>query len=246
MTSEMSYFRIRSINRQILFVFAIVAGGQLFSQEARTDARTGKSPSADSAAHSQGKLPTPTPTPQAPANRQQLQRLAKEADKVLDKIQTEENDLYLRLNYFEKPERLDPGSYASKDEIAQWRSILQQLKTQNDKVADLYANVGKELDAALKSAGENEEIAGRFKKLILDGFPWDQIERKKKLIADFIEEHGNLLTFYEKNWGSWIKGSDPKKPAFTSVSAGNIYKRLKDQIVSTSDEIQKEYKAMSE
>ena len=114
------------------------------------------------------------------------------------------------------------------------------------KVAELYANVAKELDAALKSAGENQDIAARFKKLILDGFPWDQIERKKKLIADFIEEHGNLLTFYEKNWGSWVKGSDPRKPEFTSASAGNIYKRLKDQIVSTSEQIEKEYKAMSD
>jgi hypothetical protein len=245
MTSLMLYFRMRPTKRLILFIIAIFAAIPLFSQRAHRDAQTEKSPSSDSAVHPQGNQPAPSPGPQS-ANQQQLERLAKAADKVLDKIQTEENVLYSRLNYFEKPERLDPSSYASKDEIAQWRNILQQLKAQHDKVADLYANVAKELDEALKSAGENEEIAARFKKLILDGFPWDQIERKKKLIADFIEEHGNLLTFYDKNWGSWVKGSDPRKPEFTSGSAGNIYKRLRDQIVSTSDQIQKEYKAMSE
>ena len=62
----------------------------------------------------QGNQPAPSPGPQS-ANQQQLERLAKAADKVLDKIQTEESVLYSRLNYFEKPERLDPSSYASKD-----------------------------------------------------------------------------------------------------------------------------------
>jgi hypothetical protein len=238
-----SSVRVPSAKHLILLIAWIFAAGQLFSQKAQTAIRTGTS---ELAVNPQGKRPASSPTPHAPANSLQLERLAKAADKVLDKIQVEENDLYLRLNYFEKPERLDPSSYASKDEIAEWRNILQQLKAQHDKVADLYANVGKDLDAALKSAGENEEIAGRFKKLILEGFPWDQIERKKKLIADFIEQHGNLLTFYDKNWGSWIKGSDPKKPEFSSAAAGNIYKRLRDQIVSTSDQIQKEYKSMSE
>jgi hypothetical protein len=233
------------VKRLILFSIAIFAALSLYSQKAQTNAQTEKSPSPDPTVHTQGSQASPRPTSQA-ANQQQLERLAKAADKVLDKIQSEENDLYSRLNYFDKPERLDPNSYASKDEIAQWRGILQQLKAQHDKVAELYANVGKELDAALKSAGENEDIAARFKKLILDGFPWDQIERKKKLISDFIEEHGNLLTFYEKNWGSWVKGSDLRKPEFTSASAGNIYKRLKDQIVSTSEQIQKEYKTMSD
>jgi hypothetical protein len=246
MTFAMSYSRIRPTKRLIVFIVTIFAGGPLLSEQTQTDGRTGKPASSDPAVRAQGSQSGLTPAPQTSANPQQLERLAKAADKALDKIQTEENDLYLRLNYFQKPERLDPNSFASKDEIAQWQGILQQLKQQNDKVSDLYVNVGKELDVVLKSAGANEEVAGRFKKLILDGFPWDQIERKKKLIADFIEEHGKLLTFYNKNWGSWIKGSDPRKPEFTSASAGNIYKRLRDEIVSTSDQIQKEYKAMSE
>jgi len=46
--------------------------------------------------------------------------------------------------------------------------------------------------------------------------------------------------------GLLVKRADPGKPEFTSTSASNIYKRLRDQIVSTGDQIQKEYKSMSE
>jgi hypothetical protein len=52
--------------------------------------------------------------------------------------------------------------------------------------------------------------------------------------------------FYEKNWGSWTSHNDANKPEFTSASAANIYKRLRDQILTTSEEIEKEYKEMSE
>jgi hypothetical protein len=240
------FFQIRLATHLLLCVTVIFAAGPLFSEEAQTNGRTAKSASSNPVERAPQAKSGPTAATHAPANRQQLERLAKVADKVLDQIQAEENDLYLRLNYFEKPERLDPSSFASKDEIAQWRGILEQLKQQSDKVADRYANVAKDLDTAFKSAGANDEVSAAVKKLIVAGFPWDQIEKKRRLIADLIEEHGNLLTFYEKNWGSWDKGADPGKPVFTSTSASNIYKRLRDQIVSTGDQIQKAYKTMSE
>ena len=47
-------------------------------------------------------------------NKSQLERLTNAADKVLNRIQNEENDLYLRVNYFEKPDRLDPNSWHPK------------------------------------------------------------------------------------------------------------------------------------
>jgi hypothetical protein len=240
------YSQIRLARHLLLYATAIFAAGSLFSEQAQTNGPRAKAASSDPVERASQAQAKPTAATQAPPGRQQLERLSKVADKVLDQIQAEENDLYLRLNYFEKPERLDPSSFASKDEIAQWRGLLEQLKQQSDKVAERYANVAKDLDGAFKSAGTNEGVAAAVKKFILDGFPWDQIEEKKRLIADFIEEHGNLLTFYEKNWGSWVKTADPGKPQFTSTSASNIYKRLRDQIVSTGDQIQKEYKSMSE
>jgi hypothetical protein len=80
----------------------------------------------------------------------------------------------------------------------------------------------------------------------MDGFPWETIEKKNNLLSDFIDEQAKLLLFYEKNWGSWTRGSEPNKPEFTSASAANIYKRLRDQILKTSEELEKEYKAISE
>jgi hypothetical protein len=191
--------------------------------------------------------PSGTATPQeSSVNKSQLERLTNAADKVLSRIQKEENDLYLRVNYFEKPDRLNPNSYASKEEVAQWQGLLQQLKEKHDLVTELYADLGKNLDTALKDAGASKELVDRFKKLVIDGFPWEEIEKKKKLIADFIDEQGKLLSFYDKNWGSWTTSTNPDKPEFTSASAANIYKRLRDQILNISEQIEKEYKAMSE
>jgi hypothetical protein len=185
-------------------------------------------------------------TPEGPlVNPQELELLTKAADKVLNRIQSEENDLYLRVSYFEKPDRLNPNSYASKDEVAQWQDLLRQLKEKYDLVCKLYADLGKSLDAELRTAGGNDEVVARFKKFIIDGFPWATIEKKKSLIADFIDEQSKLLSFYEKNWGTW-SSSDSNKPEFTSASVANIYKKLREQILNTSEEIEKQYKEMSE
>jgi hypothetical protein len=177
---------------------------------------------------------------------EELKRLTRAADKVLNRIQSEENDLYLRISYFEKPGRLDPNSYASKNEVAEWQGILQQLQEKHDLVAQLYAGVGKDLDAELRNAGATEEIVARFRKYIMDGFPWPAIEKKNNLLNDFIDEQAKLLSFYVKNWGTWTTTSDSKMPEFTSASAANIYKRLRDQILKTSEELEKGYKEISE
>lgn len=227
--------------------FALSGFGALVAQAQSTASPT-PSPKINSdnpALRSSGKSSV-TATPAEPQiNPEQLGRMTKAADKVLNQIQSEENDLYLRVNYFEKPDRLDPNSYASKDEVAQWQGLLQQLREKHDLVSQLYADVGKNLDAELRTAGGNDEIVSRFKKFIMDGFPWATIEKKKSLIADFIDEQAKLLSFYEKNWGSWNRSGDSSKPEFTSASAANIYKKLRDQILVTSEEIEKEYQEMS-
>jgi hypothetical protein len=241
-------FRRRLVNGILPPIVALTGFGAIFAQAQQTGTPAPKPQTSPSnpATRSSGK-PSGTATPKEPAvNPQELDRLTKAADKVLDRIQSEENDLYLRVNYFEKPERLNPNSYASKDEVAQWRGLLQQLKEKHDLVAQHYADVGKDLDAEFRNAGASEEVVAKFKKFILDGFPWDTIEKKKTLITDFIDEQTKLLLFYEKNWGSWSSTGDANKPEFTSASAANIYKRLRDQILNTSEEIEKEYKEMSE
>jgi hypothetical protein len=192
--------------------------------------------------------PTVTASPvQSPnIDRAQAERLTNAAGKVIDRIQGGESDLHLRLSYFEKPDRLDPNSYASKDEVTQWQGTLQQLKAQHDRVAQMYTDLGKDLNTALQGTGSNPAITSGFRKYIMDGFPWPTIEKKSGLIADYIDEHQKLLLFYQKNWGSWIPGGTSDNPAFNSASAAAIYKKLRAQILATGDELEKAYKEMSQ
>jgi hypothetical protein len=246
MTSTLQ-FRIHLLKQCVPVIIALAGSGIAFGQVERPGAPPQK-PQANPenpALRSPGQSGKAT-TQESLVNNPQLERLTNAADTVLNRIQNEENDLYLRVNYFEKPDRLNPNSYASKEEVAQWQEILQQLKEKHDLVTQLYADLGKNLDAALKDAGAGKELVDQFKKFVMDGFPWEEIEKKKELIADFIDEQGKLLTFYDKNWGSWTTSTNPNKPEFTSASAASIYKRLRDQILNTSEQIEKEYKAMSE
>jgi hypothetical protein len=245
MRSKLHFRRRRVVG--VVKLMVALGFGAIFAQaqENGSPASTPQVPVNNPALRSPAK-PAGKGTPTEPQiNPQELERLTKAADKVLNRIQSAESDLYLRVNYFEKPNRLNPNGYGSKEEVVQWRSLLQQLKEKHDQVAQLYADVGKDLDAELRNAGGNEEIVARFRKFIMDGFPWATIEKKKNLIADFIDEQAKLLLFYEKNWGSWISTSDSNKPEFTSASAANIYKRLRDQILTTSEEIENEYHEMS-
>jgi len=245
--TSMLQFRAYLLKQCIPVIIAVAGSGIALGQAEKSGAPSQK-PQANPenpALRSHGESDKAT-SQESLVNRPQLERLTNAADKVLNRIQDEENDLYLRLSYFEKPDRLNPNSYASREEVAQWQGMLQQLKEKHDLVAQLYADLGKDLDAALKDAGASKELVDQFKKLVMDGFPWEEIEKKKKLIADFIDEEGKLLSFYDKNWGSWTTSTNPSKPEFTSASAANIYKRLRDQILDTSEQIEKEYKTMSE
>jgi hypothetical protein len=230
-----------------LVVFLTCSGGRTAQAQTASPTPKPKNNNSDKPPLRSSERSSVAATPTEPQiNPQELERLTKAADKVLNRIQTEENDLYLRVNYFEKPDRLNPNSFASKDEVSQWQRLLEQLKGKHDLVAQLYGDVGKNLDVEFRAAGGSDEIVAKFKKFIMDGFPWATIEKKKSLIADFIDEQAKLLSFYQQNWGSWKSTGDSNKPEFTSASAANIYKKLRDQIVNTSDEIEKQYKEMSE
>jgi hypothetical protein len=242
---KMTYFQKRTIQGAVLVMAVLALGGLVArAQEAVSPPPKPQIKPDNPALRSSGK---PSGVPNSPQIKpQELERLEKAADKVINRIQSEESDLYLRVSYFEKPSRLDPNSYASRDEVAQWQGMLQQLKEKHDLVAQLYADVGKDLEAELLNTSASGEAAARFKKYIMDGFPWETIEKKNSLLTDFIDEQAKLLSFYEKNWGSWTRGSDSNKPEFASASAANIYKRLRDQILKTSEELEREYKAISE
>jgi hypothetical protein len=244
-----SHFRIQSMPR-FGFLLSAFIGFETLPAQAQDTANPGLNPQVNRdrpalrSAENEPSGASPAQTPRI--DRAEIERFTNAAEKVLDRIQSGESDLHLRLTYFEKPDRLNPNSYASKGEVTQWQGILQQLKDQHDRVEQMYRNLGKDLDTALQSIGANTATTEGFRKYIMDGFPWPTIEKKKELIADYIDEHGKLLLFYQKNWGSWSAGKNPGNPEFTSASAASIYKKLREQILNTAEEIENQYKAMSQ
>ena len=202
----MTHFRKKTIQGAVL-VMAVLAGlGGLVAraQEAASPSPKPQIKPDNPALRSSGK---PSGTPESPRIKpQELERLTKAADKVLNRIQSEESDLYLRVSYFEKPSRLDPNSYASKDEVAQWQGMLQQLKEKHDLVAQLYADVGKNLEAQLLNTSASGEAAAQFKKYIMDGFPWETIEKKNNLLTDFIDEQATAALVLRKKLGLMDEG----------------------------------------
>ena len=247
-----SHIRATEAARFAFLLAALLRFGALPAHPQDTETTPGLNPQVSKdnpalrAAGTQSAAPDASPGQAAPPDQAAIERMADSARKVLDRIQIGESDLHLRLTYFEKPVRLDPNSYASKDEITQWLGMLQQLKEQHDRVAQMYSDLGKDLDAALQGTGTNPANTATFRKYIMDGFPWPTIDRKKGLIADYIDEHQKLLLFYQKNWGAWTPGSNPGNPAFHSGSAEATYKKLREQILATGDKIEKEYEEMSQ
>src|SRR5580704_15125972 len=78
----------------------------------------------DTPSRTPGTKPGPTSTPkytdeQVQAMISKVQdRIRNATDQVMGRFQKEENDLYIRFSYFNKPNRLNPSTYSSKEEIA--------------------------------------------------------------------------------------------------------------------------------
>jgi hypothetical protein len=225
---------------------AVSSPGMVFAQDAKSKL---KSPITDPTAAKSSATPSATKgraqaTPDKTMLEAAQQALGDAANKVLNRIQTEESDVHTRLGYFEKDDRLDPSTFKSVDEVVQWRTLLAELKQRSESVADLYDNLGKYLDVALRNAKVNEQIAARFKEEVVNGFPWDTIHKKSALMSEYITDHGKLLDFYEKNWGSWKAASGTV--IFQDAHLAVTFQKLRDQIIATGKELDEQYKAMSE
>jgi hypothetical protein len=195
-----------------------------------------------------------TPTPSASVSEAEKRVLEAEktalqgaANKLCGQIQIEENDLYHRLSFLEKPARLDPNSYASPDEINQWRTLLQQFKDKAEKVNGLYRDLEKNFYAEVRNSkvAVDPVIVSKFKTILLGAFPWETINRKSFLLTQYAEEHQKLLDFYQKNWGTWGRAGKDGKPVFQSASLSTTYNKLREDIVSTGHQLEEEYIAMT-
>jgi predicted metal-dependent phosphoesterase TrpH len=208
--------------------------------------------------YAQGPAPSATPPPpsgsQAPRFTEQQkqemaaklrERVGKAADEVMGRIRKEEGDLYNRFSYLRKPDRLNPNTYTSKNDVEQWRQLLQQFNEKADTVDKLYANADLDLGNALIQQRINQGIAEQIKKALLSSFPWDIIKRKNQLIKEFVSDFGNLLTFYANNWASWKKDSAGGAPAFDDPKLAASYQSLKEKINAVGTQIEDQYQAMT-
>jgi hypothetical protein len=173
-------------------------------------------------------------------------RIKKAADAVIGRIQKEEADVRLKFAYLRKPERLDPNSYGSKDDITVWRNSLEQLKNKETGLDKLYADVDLDLGNALVQQQINQSIADQIKNELLKSFPWSVIKKKSELMHDFIAEHDDLLTFYDTNWGSWKPGSQPGTATFADAKLAATFQGLKDKTSATGQQIEEQYKVMTQ
>jgi hypothetical protein len=171
-------------------------------------------------------------------------RIKKAADAVLGRIQKEEDGVRLKFNYLRKPERLDPNTYGSKNDITIWRDSLQDLKAKENGLDKLYADAEQDLGNALIQQQINQGIADQIKNEILKSFPWAIIKRKSDLMRDFISDHDDLLTFYDQNWGAWKPGSEPGKATFADPKLAATFQDLKGKINASGQQIEEQYKLM--
>ncbi len=171
-------------------------------------------------------------------------RIRKAADAVLGRIEKEETGVRLKFSYLRKPERLDPNTYGSKNDITIWRDSLQQLRERENGLDKLYADADQDLGNALVQQQINQAVADQVKNELLKSFPWSIIKKKSELMQEYMGEHGDLLTFYDKNWGSWKPGSTPGTVTFADRTLAATFQNLKEKINATGEQIEEQYKLM--
>jgi hypothetical protein len=169
-------------------------------------------------------------------------RIGKAADHVMGKLQKAENDIFMRFGYFQKADRLDPNAYASRDEVSQWQQSLKELKQKQDALEQLYSNVDQDLGGALLAERIDPRIGEQVKKELLQTFPWDTIKKKNQLMQQYLVGHGELLTFYDKNWGTWKHGANPL--TFENQQLNGTYQDLKAKITTLGNQLANQYRAL--
>jgi hypothetical protein len=165
-------------------------------------------------------------------------RIAEATDRVMTKIIDQEKDLRMRLGYFQRPERFDPNSFASKEEIQNWQKLVDQFQESRDQTAKLYGDASENLEAALLNVKIAPALAAAIRKEIIGSFPWDDIVKKDDLLTTYVGYHRQLLTFFDQNWKTWQSA----KPYFADQKTQADYDKLCQEITSTGKEIDTIYK----
>jgi hypothetical protein len=194
----------------------------------------------------------PAPTVASGFSEQQLQemvmklqgRIKSAADAVIGRIEKTEADIHLRFSYLRKPQRLDPNSYGSKDDITAWRNSVQQLRDMETTLDKLYSNAEIDLGTALIQQQVNPAVADQIRNELLKSFPWPAIKKKSDLMKQYIDAHQELLEFYDKNWGTWKPGPTPGTAVFDKPSVTAEFQTLKEKISTIGQQIDDQYMAL--
>jgi hypothetical protein len=165
------------------------------------------------------------------------ERIGAATEPVMVRITNQEKDVRNRFTYFQKPERLDPNSFASKEEIDPWRTLLDDFKQSKDLAAKLYLNADQDLDNALTSQRLTRKMIDPIRKELISTFPWESINRRNQLLQNYIDEHRTLLDFFSANWGTWGKGPENGKPVFADPKLAAAYQGIRDKVAALGKQI---------
>jgi hypothetical protein len=165
------------------------------------------------------------------------ERIGVASETVMGRITNQEKDVRNRFAYFQKPERLDPNSFATKEEIGPWRSLLDEFKQSKDLAAKLYLNADADLDNALTNQHLTRKIVDPVRKELISTFPWESINKRNQLLQNYIDEQRSLLDFFAANWGTWSKGAEAGKPVFSDTKLAAAYQGIRDKVASLGKQI---------
>ena len=165
------------------------------------------------------------------------ERIGTASETVMGRITNQEKDVRNRFAYFQKPERMDPNSFATKEEIDPWRTLLDEFKTSKDLAAKLYLDADADLDNALTNQHLTRKIVDPVRKQLISTFPWESINKRNQLLQNYIDEHRVLLDFFAANWGTWSKSSEVGKPAFSDKKLAATYQGIRDKIAGLDKQI---------
>ena len=144
----------------------------------------------------------------------------------------------MRLSYFQRQDRLDPNSFATKEEIQNWQKLVDQFQASRDKTAKVYGDASENLEAALLEEKIAPALATAIRKEIISTFPWDDIVKKNDLLTTYVGYHRQLLSFFDQNWRTW----NSAKPYFADQKIEADYEKLCQEITSAGKEIDTLYK----
>jgi hypothetical protein len=154
------------------------------------------------------------------------------------RITNQEKDVRNRFAYFQKPERLDPNSFATKEEIDPWRNLLDEFQQSKDLAAKLYLNADADLDNALTNQHLTRKLVDPVRKQLISTFPWESINKRNQLLQNYIDEHRSLLAFFATNWGTWSKGPETGKPVFADPKIAATYQGIRDKVAALGKQVE--------